>query len=104
VITAAGWERQPDQPERAELAMEIADAMQDKGLGTMLLGQLAEAANRAGVQVLDAEVLPDNTQMIKVFRDCGVPVKTHTIPEALLIELPTCYPVRRRTRLVSGRV
>ena len=51
------------------MAFEIADAMQGKGLGTILLGQLAEAANQAGVQVLDAEVLPENHQMVKVFRD-----------------------------------
>jgi acetyl coenzyme A synthetase (ADP forming)-like protein len=85
----AGFERQPDHPERAEVALEIADAMQGKGLGTILLGQLAEAANQIGVQVLDAEVLAENHQMVKVFRDCGFPVKTHSLPGVLLIEFPT---------------
>ncbi|HEY3143723.1 MAG TPA: bifunctional GNAT family N-acetyltransferase/acetate--CoA ligase family protein [Acidimicrobiales bacterium] len=89
VVGAAGWDREPDRPERAEVALEIADAMQGKGLGTILLGQLAEAANETGVQVLGAEVLPENHQMIKVFRDCGFPVKTHTIPGVILIEFPT---------------
>jgi GNAT superfamily N-acetyltransferase len=89
VIGHIGFEREPDRPERAEVAMEVADAMQDKGLGTILLGQVAEAAREAGVQVLGAEVLPQNHQMIKVFRDCGFPVKTHTVPGALLIEFPT---------------
>jgi acetyl coenzyme A synthetase (ADP forming)-like protein len=89
VVGHAGFERQPDHPDRAEVGMEIADAMQGKGLGTILLGQLAEAAHQVGVQVLDAEVLPENHQMIKVFRDCGFPVKTHTIPGVILIEFPT---------------
>jgi RimJ/RimL family protein N-acetyltransferase len=89
VIGHIGFEREPDRPERAEVAMEIADAMQDKGLGTILLGQVADAAREVGVQVLNAEVLPQNHQMIKVFRDCGFPVKTHTVPGALLIEFPT---------------
>ena len=69
MVGHAGFERQPDHPDRAEVAFEIADAMQGKGLGTILLGQLAEAANQLGIQVLDAEVLPENHQMVKVFRD-----------------------------------
>jgi acetyl coenzyme A synthetase (ADP forming)-like protein len=89
VVGHAGFERQPDHPDRAEVAMEIADAMQGKGLGTILLGQLAEAANQLGIQVLDAEVLAENHQMVKVFRDCGFPVKTHSLPGYLLIEFPT---------------
>ena len=69
--------------------MEVADAMQGNGLGTILLGQLAEAANEVGVQVLDAEVMAENHRMIKVFRDSGFPVKTHTVPGVILVEFPT---------------
>ena len=101
VVGHAGFERQPDHPDRAEVAMEIADAMQGKGLGTILLGQLAEAANQLGIQVLDAEVLAENHQMVKVFRDCGFPLKTHSLPGYLLIEFPTsCRP--RRWNGLSG--
>src|ERR671912_852390 len=89
VVGHAGFERQPDHPDRAEVALEIADAMQGKGLGTILLGQLAEAANQLGVQVLDAEVLAENHLMVKVFRDSGFPVKTHSLPGYLLVEFPT---------------
>ena len=79
VVGHAGFERQPDHPDHAEVALEIADAMQSKGLGTILLG----------IQVLDAEVLTENHQMVKVFRDCGFPVRTHSLPGYLLIEFPT---------------
>jgi acetate---CoA ligase (ADP-forming) len=89
VIAAAGWERHPDCPEKAELALEIADAMQGQGLGTILVGQLAEAGNEVGVQVLEAEVLPDNHLMVKVFRDSGFPVRTRSLPGVLLVEFPT---------------
>jgi acetate---CoA ligase (ADP-forming) len=89
VVGHAGFERQPDHLDRAEVAMEIADDMQGKGLGTILLGQLAEAAHQLGVTVLDAEVLAENHQMVRVFRDCGFPVKTHSLPGVLLIEFPT---------------
>jgi acetate---CoA ligase (ADP-forming) len=89
VLAHAGWEREPDRPERAEAALAIADAMQGKGLGTILLGQLAEAADQAGVQVLEAEVLPHNHQMIQVFRDSGFPMTTHAAPGVLRFEVPT---------------
>ncbi len=89
VLAHAGWERDPDRPERAEVALAIADAMQGKGLGTILLGQLAEAADQAGIGTLGAEVLPHNHQMVKVFRDSGFPVKTHAVPGVVLVEVST---------------
>jgi acetate---CoA ligase (ADP-forming) len=89
VVAHAGWEREPDRPERAEVAFAIADAMQHNGLGTILLGQLIEAADQAGVAVLSAEVLPQNHRMLHVFHDSGLPVTTRTIPGVVLVELPT---------------
>jgi RimJ/RimL family protein N-acetyltransferase len=89
VVAHAGWEREPDHPERAEIAFAIADAMQHNGLGTILLGQLTQAADQAGVAVLSAEVLPQNHRMLHVFRDSGFPVTTHTIPGVLRVELAT---------------
>jgi L-amino acid N-acyltransferase YncA len=87
VVTHAGWEREPDRPGRAEVAFAI--AMQHNGLGTILLGQLIEAATQAGVAVLSAEVLPQNHRMLHVFRDSGFPVTTRTLPGVVLVELPT---------------
>jgi acetyl coenzyme A synthetase (ADP forming)-like protein len=89
VLAHAGWEREPERPERAEVALAIADVMQGKGLGTIMLGQLAEAAEQAGVEVLTAEVLPQNHRMIQVFRDSGFPVTTRVVPGVLLFEMPT---------------
>jgi acetate---CoA ligase (ADP-forming) len=89
VVAHTGWEREPDRPERAEIAFAIADAMQHNGLGTILLGQLIEAADQAGVAVLNAEVLPQNHRMLHVFRDSGFPVTTRTIPGVVLVELLT---------------
>jgi acetate---CoA ligase (ADP-forming) len=89
VVAHAGWERNPDHPERAEIAFAIADATQHNGLGTILLGQLTQAADQAGVAVLSAEVLPQNHRMLHVFRDSGFPVTTRTIPGVVLMELAT---------------
>ena len=96
VVAHASWEREPDRPERAEVAFAIADAMQHNGLGTILLGQLIEAADQAGVAVLSAEVLPQNHRMLHVFRDSGFPVTTRTIPGVVLVELPTSLSPQER--------
>src|SRR5215213_3113961 len=89
VVAHAGWEREPVRPERAEVAFAIADAMQHNGLGTILLDQLIEAADQAGVAVLNAEVLPHNQHMLHLFRDSRIPVTTRTLPGVVLVELPT---------------
>jgi acetate---CoA ligase (ADP-forming) len=89
VVAHAGWETEPDRPHRAEVAFAIAEAMQHNGLGTILLGQLIEAADQAGVAVLSAEVLPQNHRMLHVFRDSGFPLTTRTIPGVILVELAT---------------
>jgi RimJ/RimL family protein N-acetyltransferase len=89
IVGHAGLERARERPQRAEVALEIADAMQGKGLGTVLLCRLAEAANKLGIQVLVAEVLPENRQMLQVLRDCGYPVTVHSLPGVELVELRT---------------
>lgn len=61
---------------RAEIAFEIADGLQGQGLGTLLLGQVADAARRAGVETLEAVVLPENARMLQVFARSGFPVQT----------------------------
>jgi acetyl coenzyme A synthetase (ADP forming)-like protein len=89
VVAHAGWERLQDRPEKAEIALAIADAFQGRGLGTILLGQLAEAASSAGVTLFGAEVLPQNHQMLKVLRDAGMPLKVRSLPGVVMAELPT---------------
>lgn len=96
VVAHAGWETEPDHPERAEVAFAIADAMQHNGLGTILLSQLTQAADQAGVAVLSAEVLPQNQHMLHVFRDSGTPVTTRTLPGVVLVELPTSLSPQER--------
>jgi hypothetical protein len=59
-------------------------------LGTALLCRLAQA-DELGIQVLDAEVLAENHKMLRVFRDCGYPVKIHSLPWVQLVELRTSW-------------
>jgi acetate---CoA ligase (ADP-forming) len=75
--------------ERAEVAFLVADAWQGRGISTILLAHLAEAAEPHGITTFVAQVLPHNHRMIDVFRESGFPVKLHSVPDALEIELPT---------------
>ena len=88
VVGHAGWERERERPERAEVAFVVADRMQGKGLGTLLLGQLAETAVAVGVSTFVAEVLPENHRMVSVFRDSGFPVTTRSLPGLIMVEFP----------------
>src|SRR4029453_14942243 len=88
----AGRGGELDGPGGGEVALAIADAVQGRGLGTILLGQLAEAADRAGIGVLGAEVLPRNHRMVTVFRDSGFPITTRTIPGGVLGGGSTALP------------
>jgi len=61
----------------AEVAFNIADAVQGKGLGSVLLEHIAAAARERGVHRFVAEVLPQNRAMLGVFREAGYAVEQH---------------------------
>jgi acyl-CoA synthetase (NDP forming)/GNAT superfamily N-acetyltransferase len=75
-ITAVGrYERLgPDSPE-AEVAFVVEDAHQGRGIGSVLLEHLAEAARENGITRFVAEVLPQNGGMLRVFSDFGYQVQ-----------------------------
>ena len=58
----------------AEVAFVVRDDHQSRGLGSILLEHLAAAARERGVRRFEAEVLAQNTQMMRVFRDAGFQV------------------------------
>jgi RimJ/RimL family protein N-acetyltransferase len=59
--------------EAAEIAFQVEDTQQGRGLGTLLLEQLAAYAHEQGLHHFKATVLPQNQRMIEVFRDAGFP-------------------------------
>jgi ribosomal protein S18 acetylase RimI-like enzyme len=54
---------------RAEVAVEVADRLCGRGLGTILIQRLAVVAESRGITHFTAEVLPENRAMLDVFRD-----------------------------------
>ncbi|HUG88249.1 MAG TPA: GNAT family N-acetyltransferase [Actinomycetota bacterium] len=75
--------------DRAEVGFAVADAYQGRGLGTIMLGQLAQAAAENGIHVFEAEVMPENRRMLDVFRESGFPIATRTEPGLIRAEFPT---------------
>ena len=70
------------RPGQAEIAFVVVDAYQAQGLGTILMRHLAALARDAGLKELIAEVLPENTAMLKVFRKFGFlpgPQRAHEV-------------------------
>jgi acetyl coenzyme A synthetase (ADP forming)-like protein len=68
---AALYLRDPEAPDRAEVAFAIADALQGRGVGTRMLEVLAGIAREHRIRTFDAYALHDNRQMLQVFLDSG---------------------------------
>jgi RimJ/RimL family protein N-acetyltransferase len=60
------------EPGRAEVAFALIDEYQGHGIGTALMRHLAAIARDAGLKELIAEVLPENTAMLNVFKKSGL--------------------------------
>jgi GNAT superfamily N-acetyltransferase len=54
---------------RAEVAVEVADRLHGRGLGTILIERLAVVAEQRGITHFVAEVLCENRAMLDVFRE-----------------------------------
>ncbi len=66
-----------DDPAEAEVAFNVSDSEQGRGLGSILLEHLAAAARENGIDKFTAEVLPENRKMLQVFSDAGYEVHRH---------------------------
>jgi acetyl coenzyme A synthetase (ADP forming)-like protein len=73
----------------AEAAFAVADEYQGRGLGTIMLGHLAEIAAGHGIRIFEAYVRPDNPQMVRVFRESGFPIDVKSNGYELRVTFPT---------------
>lgn len=67
--------RLADHPDTAEAAVTVADKFQGRGLGTILLAKLAQAAIERGVAHFVAYVLAENRELLEALRDVGARVR-----------------------------
>ena len=70
----------------AEVAFVVRDDHQSRGLGSILLEHLTAAGRERGVRRFEAEVLAENSQMVRVFRDAGYQVSREFADGVLHLE------------------
>ncbi len=73
----------------AEVAFEVPDREQGRGIGTILLEHLARIAQQAGITHFQAEVLADNARMLDVFGDSGFELKQALESNIVHVVFPT---------------
>ncbi|WP_326633008.1 MULTISPECIES: bifunctional acetate--CoA ligase family protein/GNAT family N-acetyltransferase [unclassified Streptomyces] len=61
----------------AEISVAVADGWHRRGVATLLLEHLADAARTAGVTAFSADALAENHDVLKVFHDLGLRVTSH---------------------------
>jgi acyl-CoA synthetase (NDP forming)/GNAT superfamily N-acetyltransferase len=61
----------------AEIAFAVADHMHHRGIATLLLEHLVSFARSHQITVFTAQTLAENTAMLRVFTDAGLPVQRH---------------------------
>lgn len=74
-LGAARCVKLPEEPEVAEAAITVVDAVQHRGLGTILFAALALCADANGIRTFRAYVLRRNVDVIRPFASAHVPVQ-----------------------------
>jgi acyl-CoA synthetase (NDP forming)/GNAT superfamily N-acetyltransferase len=72
----------------AEVAFAVADHMHHRGIATLLLEHLVSIARSHQVTIFTAETLPENTAMLQVFNDAGLPVHRHYADGVMELTFP----------------
>jgi acyl-CoA synthetase (NDP forming)/GNAT superfamily N-acetyltransferase len=72
VVGCGSYEQQGTGSLSAEVAFTVADQVQNRGVGTLLLEHLISLARGRGFRAFKAETLTENALMLKVFADAGL--------------------------------
>ena len=89
VVGCVSYETLRGQPDhRAEVAFAVADHMHHKGVATLLLEHLVFYARSHQITAFTGQTLAENTAMLKVFADAGLPVHRHTDDGVIDMTIP----------------
>ena len=69
--------RKTEQPDHSEIAITVADNMQGKGIGKIVLRHLLDCARELGVHHVDASVLAENSRMLHLIHKSGLPFESY---------------------------
>ncbi|MFV0425731.1 MAG: GNAT family N-acetyltransferase [Beutenbergiaceae bacterium] len=102
IIAVGRFDRIDDEGEVAEVAFNVADSEQGRGLGSILLEHLAAAGRELGVKRFVADVLPNNTRMLRVFTDAGYDVGQRYFDGVVEMSIPI-RPTDRSLEVMTER-
>ena len=71
LVGVARFIRDPREPDQAEVAVTVIDSWQRRGLGTVLLRELARRATEEGIGHFTAQILADNRPMLTLAHRLG---------------------------------
>jgi RimJ/RimL family protein N-acetyltransferase len=96
VIGVASFER--IDTTSAEIALLIEDRDQHEGIGTLLMAQLTGAAREVGIHRFIANVLAENSPMIRFVRRLGFPTTVHAEGNTVVMGIDIELSEHRRIR------
>jgi acetate---CoA ligase (ADP-forming) len=96
VVAQASYDR--TAADRARVGFTVTDSFQGRGLGTLLLKRLAEAAAGDGIAVFEGEVQADNHKMLDLFRESGFSLTMKSEPGKIRIQFPTSITPEAQAR------
>ena len=88
VVGLVSYEAARDGSRTAEVAFAVADTMHHRGIATLLLEHLVSLARARQLEALTAETLQENTGMLRVFSDAGLPVVSKREDGVVVITIP----------------
>jgi GNAT superfamily N-acetyltransferase len=88
VVGLASFEVARKDGRTAEVAFAVADTMHHRGIATLLLEHLVSLARARQLEALTAETLQENTGMLRVFSDAGLPVESRREDGVVAITIP----------------
>jgi acyl-CoA synthetase (NDP forming)/GNAT superfamily N-acetyltransferase len=88
VVGVASYEVARDGGKTAEVAFAVSDDMHHRGIATLLLEHLVSLARARQLEALTAETLQENTGMLRVFSDAGLPVVSKREDGVVAITIP----------------
>ena len=93
MVGIASYDAEEGDDRYAEVAFAVADDHQGRGLGTKLLQLLTNHARGTGIEGFRAYVLPENRQMMRLFRNSGYEM-SRTIDEGVFtVDFPVSESV-----------
>jgi acyl-CoA synthetase (NDP forming)/GNAT superfamily N-acetyltransferase len=88
VVGVASYEVARGGEHQAEVAFAVADDMHHRGIATLLLEHLVSQARASQLEAFTAETLSENADMLRVFSDAGLPVRSKRADGVVSIVIP----------------